>query len=283
MSETIIQLRASEFDEAMEFLNMVFGEHSPHDFARMLPTIYRPTDEHMTHNHAIRVDGRICAIVGMFPIAWQVGGARLRVAGIGGVSVRPDSRRLGYMRALMEHCVGRMKAEGCHVSWLGGQRQRYLYFGYDKCGSGYRFTLNKSNLRHSFIGRPKVRFEPLTTDQPERLARSKALHDAQPVHVERPLADFHRHLVCWYHVPYAAVDGDGDMVGYLVANAAGDTVTELLARDDGAALEMVHAWTVDHCQAGATFELHPWARRLAQLLGRYCESVSSTSTGNWQV
>ncbi|MFH1572099.1 MAG: hypothetical protein ABIL09_29175, partial [Gemmatimonadota bacterium] len=47
--------------------------------------------------------------------------------------------------------------------------------------------------------------------------------------------------------------------------------------------EMVHAWTVDHCQAGATFELHPWARRLAQLLGRYCESVSSTSTGNWQV
>ncbi len=134
MSLDVVQLAGADFDEAMEFLNGVFGEHRPHDFATLLPSIYQPSDEHMACNHALREDGRIRAVVGLFPIDWQVGDRLLKVGGIGGVSTHPGVRGKGYMGILMRHCVERMKAEGFHLSWLGGQRQRYGYFGYEKCG-----------------------------------------------------------------------------------------------------------------------------------------------------
>lgn len=283
MTQTIVELRGDEFEEGMAFLNMVFGEHRPHDFAGMLPSIYQPTDAHMANNFALRVDGQIQGIVGMFPMTWQVGEAALQVGGIGGVSTHPEARGKGYMRALMDHCVSTMRQRGYPLSWLGGQRQRYQYFGYEKCGKGHHFTLNQSNLRHSFIGPSALRFEPLAEGPPERLARALALHDRQPAHAVRPAADFARYLVSWFHRPWAAIDGDGEMVGYLVADESGGQVPELVAADDAAALEMVKAWTADHCKGSATFEIHPWSLRQVQTLGRYCESMSVSGTGNWQV
>jgi len=283
MTHTVVQLKGSEFDEGMEFLNMVFGAHSPHDFAAMLPSIYQPTDEHMANNYAVREDGQLRAIVGMFPMTWKVGDRALKVAGIGGVSTHPEARGKGHMRTLMDHCVHLMRDQGYHLSWLGGQRQRYLYFGYEKCGSSYGFTLNKSNLRHSFIGPSSLHFEPLADDRADRLERIVSLHDGQVAHAVRPRADFARYLVSWYHRPWVALDGHGEMVGYLVASESGDRVFELVAVDDTMALEMVKAWTANHCEGSATFDVHPWSARLAQLLARYCEQISVSCTGNWQV
>ena len=54
----------------------------------------------------------------------------------------------GYMQQLMAHCVQAAPAEGFHLSWLGGQRQRYGYSGYEKCGVYYRLTLSQTNVRH---------------------------------------------------------------------------------------------------------------------------------------
>ncbi|SVE51359.1 uncharacterized protein METZ01_LOCUS504213, partial [marine metagenome] len=53
MSNAIIQLTANDFEESMDFLNLVFSAYSPHDFANMLPSVYRPTDELMGCNYAI--------------------------------------------------------------------------------------------------------------------------------------------------------------------------------------------------------------------------------------
>jgi len=283
MTNGVVQLKGNEFAEGMEFLNMVFGEHHPHDFAAMLPSIYRPTDDHMACNSAVRIDGAIQGIVGMFPMIWKVGDATLRVGGIGGVSTRPEARGKGHMRALMNHSVKQMRERGYELSWLGGQRQRYQYYGYEKCGNGYHFTINKSNLRHSFADPPPLRLEPLAEDQTERLGRAQNLHDAQPAHAVRAPVDFARYLVSWYHRPWAAIDGDGEMVGYLVANEAGDQVVELAATEDAIALYTVRAWTAGHCKGSVTFEIHPWSVGQAQLLSRYCESQSVSATGNWQV
>ena len=52
------------------------------------------------------------------------------------------------MQQLMVHCVQTAPAEGFHLSWLGGQRQRYGYSGYEKCGVYYRLTLSPTNVRH---------------------------------------------------------------------------------------------------------------------------------------
>ena len=98
MSDEVIQLRGTDFDECMDFLNEVFSEHAPHDFAGMLPSIYQPTDEQMACNYAIRVDGKLAAVVGLFPAQWQVGDQVLKVGGIGGVSTHKRVRGAGYMK-----------------------------------------------------------------------------------------------------------------------------------------------------------------------------------------
>jgi predicted N-acetyltransferase YhbS len=283
VADTILQLTANDFEEAMDFLNFAFNMHDSHNFSEMLPSIYRPTDEHMANNFAIKKDGRIIAIVGMFPITWHVGGVPLRVTGIGGVSTHPDHRGSGLMTALMEHVVSLMKTQGYHLSWLGGQRQRYLYFGYERCGSMSVFTMNKRNIKHTLDGDPGIRFEPLASEAKDWLVKAKALHDAQPIHCHRPLEDFYRHCIGWHHKPFAALDNDGRMVGYLVTNKNSDFLPELLADNDDIAMQMIHAWVAHHCEGSATIDLPPLSRDLVHNLGRYCEQASVRSSGNWQV
>jgi predicted N-acetyltransferase YhbS len=283
MSEEIVQLRAAEFEEAMDFLNLVFGVHRPHDFEHLLPAIYQPTDEWMGCNYAVRQNGRIRGIVGMFPIEWQVGDAVFKVAGIGGVSTHPKSRGAGYMKALMSHCVGLMREQGYHLSYLGGQRQRYQYFGYERCGSVASFALNRANLRHCFDDQPEIRFEPLAREDEARLGQARRLHDAQPVHCRRQPGNFYNHLVNWYNRPQAALDGQGRMVGYLVAGSRGDPVTELVAGDDRTALRLLRGWVAGHSEGETSIGLPAWRTGLSRLLGESCERVSVNSSGNWQI
>ncbi len=282
MSDPIIQLRGEDFEEAMDFLNLVFSAHAPHDFARLLPLLYRPTDQHMSHNYAIRQGGRLRAIVGLFPLRWQVGQKVLRVAGIGGVSTHPNCRGAGLMQCLMQHCVRQMQAEGYPLSWLGGQRQRYGYFGYEKCGVSLSFSLNKSNLKHCFSGEPRLGFAPLGPQEGERLARARALHDAQAAHALRSPEDFHFHCLSWNHRPFVALDQGDRMAGYLVASGKGDYIAELVAESDEAAVEIARSWVAQKDQ-GITLDLSPVASGLARRLGQFCEGVSVRSSGNWQV
>ena len=77
MSERIVQLTAADFEEAMDLLNYTFSySHGPHDFPSLLPKLYRPTDEHMGCNYAIRRDGRLVAAVGVFSLRSGTSAAR---------------------------------------------------------------------------------------------------------------------------------------------------------------------------------------------------------------
>jgi predicted N-acetyltransferase YhbS len=256
MSVEVVQLTGAEFDEAMEFLDGVFGEHRPHDFATLLPSIYQPTDEDMACNHAVREDGVLRAVVGLFPIDWQVGDRTLKVGGIGGVSTHPSVRGKGYMQLLMKHCVEKMREEDYHLSWLGGQRQRYGYFGYEKCGQSLSVELSPVNLQHASPTVPDLRFEPIEAEDADRIATVQRLHDAQPVRCRRKGPEFHRFLRSWYRRPHAAVDAAGALVGYLVATEDGDGVVELVATDDDTAFDLAVAWVAGR-EAAASFDLPP--------------------------
>ena len=285
MAEDIVQLTGAEFDEGLEFLNFVFGEHRPHDFAAMLPSIYRPTDEHMSCNYAIRRDGAIKAIVGLFPLLWHVGDRQLRVSGIGGVSAHPETRGQGLMQRLMKHCVEVMKERGDDASFLGGQRQRYLYFGYEKCGNQLSYTVNRSNIRHCYGEEdPQIRLEPFDRDDDGLIGSAKTLHDGQLIHCERPRADFKHYLVSWHHKPWIALDETDEMVGYMVTDEKGTVALELVATSTDHALRMVRAWVSREGGAGEmTVKTSPIADGLSRELARVCESVVVVPTANWQV
>lgn len=285
MSEEIVQLTAADFEDAMDFLNLVFGAHRPHDFERLLPAAYQPNDESRACNYAVRTDGRIRGIVGMFPLALQVGRTTLKVAGVGGVSTHPRSRGAGYMRALMNHCVRLMREQGYHLSYLGGQRQRYQYFGYERCGQVFHYSLNHPNLRHCFgaAEAPGICFEPLEAMDSERMTAARGQHDAQPIYCLRQPGNFYHHLRSWYNRPHVALDSGGSLVGYLVATASGDRITELVTDDDDTALRLLRAWVTDRTEHEVTIALPAYRAGLARLLGRCCERIGVQPSGNWQV
>jgi len=282
MNDEIVRLGKEDFDEAMDFLALVFSVHAHHDFTTLLPKLYRPTEELMGCNFAIRDNGRIMAIVGLFPMTWQVGEATIKVGGIGGVSTHKKVRGKGYMQRLMKHCVEDMKAAGYGLSYLGGQRQRYGYFGYEKCGMAASYSISGNNLRHAFKEASALRFEPLEADHAERLAQARAMHQEEQVRVLRGADDFHRFLLSWNNRPHVALDNRGTMVGYLVASGSGNAITELGAKDQDTQFEMIRAWTQGQ-DGSVQIKLPPWNYRLGQRLGLYCESNGMNGSGSWQV
>ena len=77
---TIRQLRAADFEEAMEVMNHAFFAGTSKDFRQTLPKLYRATDELMSCHYAAVCDGGIKAVVGLYPLDLCIDGVPLRVA-----------------------------------------------------------------------------------------------------------------------------------------------------------------------------------------------------------
>jgi len=282
MSSQIIQLQAGDYDELIRFLDAVFAEHRPHDFANMLPSIYQPTDEHMRCNYAVRHRGGLAAVVGVFPIDWRVGQVTLKIAGVGGVAVHPDSRGKGYMKLLMNHAVSEMRGAGYDLSYLGGRRQRYAYFGYEVAGLTYSLLYLKDNIRHTFAGRDQALALEPATDNADTIATLKTLHDTQPNHCVRPAESFHRYLRCWHSNPMLACDHDGQVVGYITTDRDNLVVNELVAPDPDTAAQMVRAWAGQATECVKVLLRAP-ACPVLRGLNEFAEMLRIESAGNWQV
>ena len=279
---TITRLTAADFDEAMDFLNLVFSmAHRPHDFARMLPVLYRRTDEHMGCNRAIRENGRLRAVVGVFPMTWSVGSATLRVAGIGGVAVHPADRGSGHMKALMTHAVEQIRADGYQLSWLGGQRQRYQNFGYEIAGTGIQMVLNRRNLKSLPEAPPPVEFERLDPTDAAAVRAANGFQARNLAHTVRTEAGFVLRCASWHNEAWVARNARGEVISYLVASPDGRSVTEAGAADDDTLFGLVCAWA--HARNNVTVELSPFAPGLVSLFGALADGLAVRPSGNWLI
>jgi predicted N-acetyltransferase YhbS len=282
----IERLSSKDFEEAMDFANMVFSmTYGPMDFVRFLPRLYKPTDECMGRNLVVRENGKIRALVGMYPDQVMIGDVRLRLGGIGAVSSHPGDRGKGWMKLLMERQIEAMVQEGTDLSFLVGQRQRYGYFGYEKAGSILECKVTANNLRHFNESRnvEPISFEPLRRDDAAHLSRAKALHDTQPVRCLRSLEEFHLYLLTSYMQPWIALNREGEMVGYLTANSGHDKITELFAEDGDSLAGMLSEWLTRHMAPEVTISIPTWNREAARLIGSLAEDIRLTNTGNWRI
>ena len=58
MPNEIVRLQSTDFEEALDVLNISFGMQHPRDFEKLLPALYQNTQEHMSWNWALREDDR---------------------------------------------------------------------------------------------------------------------------------------------------------------------------------------------------------------------------------
>lgn len=289
MTEEIVRLTEEDYEEAVDFINYVFSyAHNPHDFPAILPKLYAPGSGAMPHHFAIRKNGRIRAMVGAFPLTLQAGSRRLKVAGIGSVSSHPYAQGAGYMRTLMNEVLRHLHAEGFHLSVLGGERRRYLNFGYEKAGTALECNVTKKSAS---IGLPVgvaqdgsqdsrsglqggLRFERIGEGDVQRIAEAKRLHDRQLIHAERAEEQFYHCAKTWKRELWAMLRGDGRMAGYLVATEKRDRVSEFVVESPDLLTEAIRGWTADQPNKSVTFIVPPWDAALARSAVPISESVS---------
>ncbi len=283
MSEQITRLRANDFEEAIDLLNLVFSAHRPHDFERLLPKLYQPTDESMGRHLAVKRDGRIRAIVGVYPIELNIGNTPLTIAGIGGVSVHPRDRGRGYMKRLMEAALEQIHDESYEISWLSGQRQRYGYFGYEVCGTAWEFSVSDANVRHSYRSVPELTFEKVTSSDDERIAAVVRWHDDHAVHCTRRPEAFFDVAVSWHHELFVAFDTEGRAVGYVIADPSSGMVLEARGESEATTRALVPAWVRRHGRGSVSFECAPVPSPLVDELGRVAEGTGIRPVGNWRI
>ncbi len=143
--------KAADRDELLDLLLRAFKTRSPDHlpFDILYPDVFDPTDEAMGHHYIIRENGRITACVGSYPLDLQLGPVKLRVAGIGQVACDVELRRGGRVTALLNHAISHMRDTlGCPLSWLGGRRDFYAKFGWERSGSILLVDIDSQSLKH---------------------------------------------------------------------------------------------------------------------------------------
>ncbi|MAE65861.1 MAG: hypothetical protein CMJ18_16445 [Phycisphaeraceae bacterium] len=283
MSEPITRLATEHYDELIEFLNACFNPPGD-DFPGILPGCYQPDPEKMRCNYAIRRDGRIAAVTGVFPIEWHIGTTTLRIAGIGGVSTAPKWRGQGLMNRLMRHVTHATRTDGYDLSFLGGQRQRYLYHGWERTGTVLKFDITRTNARHFFYGDAPVAvtLEPFDGEA-SVLEAIRPLHEGQLLHCARPGDRLCVQLGHWFNRPLLARDGASRIAGYMVSSADGREIVELVGRDDDTAVQIIRArLSLDDLNA-IEVSLGPEAIGLAHRLAGFAEYTACVALANWRL
>ena len=218
---------SEQFDEYMDFINYVFGFNgNENDFKKLLPKLYREDLNPAGNSYIAMENGKMKAAIGAFPGEVEVCGMKLRHVGIGNVAVHPYSRSKGYMKKLLHMAVDDMVKEGIDFSALGGHRQRYNYFSYEKAGLKYIFGVDSKNIRHVFGDKkPPFQVEEVTKEDKAALDVIEKISSSKSYNSFRKKEELYNILCNWQHKPYIFKDGE-NIIGYCIVG--GDSVTEIL-------------------------------------------------------
>ncbi len=145
-----------EFDELAVFVDTAFGKQDADWFRTYRPQIFRTTPESVACHRIVRDKNGIAGCIGVYPMVFRVGRAKLRVGGVGSVSTRADLRGGGLMSHMLRDTIGALERGGFDISWLGGARFRYGNYGWDHGGRGITFTVCAANIPRYLGDTPKV-------------------------------------------------------------------------------------------------------------------------------
>lgn len=212
------------------FLDEVFfsDDDDGTNFLDLLSKIYKDKYRPAYNNFVVQdEDGNFRSAVGNFYNDMLVGGENIKTCCIGNVAVGKEYRSMGYMKELMQMSVEDMCRNGVDIAYLGGQRQRYGYFGFESAGVRLVYRFNRSNIKHAFGNRPSgLTAEYLQPDDTESLKNIAALNRRYPVIAERDFENLYDILCSWNSKPRVLKE-NGKFVGYFVAREEIEYLSEI--------------------------------------------------------
>ena len=217
-------IKANIKDKAdiIDFINYVFSQNgTPHDFKKLAPKSYADHINDLGAEHyMVKDDGRIKAIVANRIVKMNIYGHTLTVGLIGNVAVHPYSRGNGYMSDLLNMAIEDAKTKDIDILALGGQRQRYGYFGFEPGGYRFCFRLTDSNIRHALteIDVSDIRFSELKAENTDLIDFAYSLYVQRSVHTIRTRESFLDIVHSW-NSRCRIIYKNSQCIGYILDNA----------------------------------------------------------------
>lgn len=219
--------KSEEYEDIIDFINYVFSQDQcPHDFKKLLPKLYADGKNYAGFHYLIKEEEKIRALICAMPLSYRIGKNSLKTCCIGVVSVHPYARSKGYMKKLMSYVMEDMDRQGFQYTFLGGQRQRYEYFGFEPSGIQIGLEVMNVNIRHCFkeLDASPVRIIPL--EEEDFISKAYSLYEKQQIRAIREKEEFYDILCTWQAKPYAVLLNT-EFIGYLSLSQHGG-ITELL-------------------------------------------------------
>ena len=234
--------KLDDLDDIMDFVDFVFSHDSaPHDFMALLPKLYKHEYFMEGIHYLARENGKIKAAAGAYPMKMEFsGGPSLPGRGIGMVSVHPRSRSKGYMKKIMNMALEDMRKEKIVFSCLGGQRQRYEYFGYAPVGSNYFFSVHEANINHT-LGKEwksNLNVKIVNAQDGAILDKIMEIHEAKSVRFYRSRDRLFDILTSWNSMLFAFTEGE-HFKGYFICRPGPRDIVEINLNDPSRLCEAI--------------------------------------------
>lgn len=260
-------------DDIIDFGNYVFSQTNiPHDFKKLLPKAYADGVEGIEQWHFLaKQNGKIRGMIACKPLTMHVLDKTLHYGSVGTVSVHPYSRGEGHMKVLMSLMIADSRAKNYDMLFLGGQRQRYNYFGFEQAGLGVKCLLNATNVRHALknVDASGVTFSELTEERPEEVDYACRLSQTQLLHGERPRGEFLAIMHSWKSC-CKLIRVDGRMAGYMMGDGR-----ELVLEEESLLPRVLKALFEQEPARESLLMLVPvYCTERVHFLARLCEGVS---------
>ncbi|MBR6059996.1 MAG: GNAT family N-acetyltransferase [Victivallales bacterium] len=289
----IEKLTVADFDELLDTMNVCFSHgQEGYSFLDTLPAMWRHDNVVMGRHLAIKDGSRVAAAVGVYPLPTRVAGHNIMFATVGNVATRPEYRKKGYMKTLMTESMEELKRIGADVARLGGLRQRYNRYGFEKAGQSINFTISAKNVRDyydSSLGHereytPMMSFRPIERGDNAALSFAQTAYANALQHTDRgDNQRFYDVTHAWKCTPWLAMFPDGSPAGFLSTYPNSGRVTEHYAYTPAIEYQMLLDFLSFKQLDSVSFSTASWDVELNRIAGRIAESVNVTTADNFKV
>jgi predicted N-acetyltransferase YhbS len=223
--------RGKDADNAalIKFLDEVFFTDDPdkREFLEILPKIYKDQYRPAYNNFVTQENnGEFRAAIGNFCNYLSIGSEDVFACCIGNVAVGKKFRSKGYMIELMNMSIDDMKKREVDMAYLGGQRQRYGYFGFETSGVRYEYSFNRQTIKHTLGNKSSgLKVFELESEDYQSLENIESIYAKNIIKAQRTMDRYYDILCSWRSTPYILVD-NGNFIGYFVLSHDGSGVLE---------------------------------------------------------
>ncbi|MBQ7761177.1 MAG: GNAT family N-acetyltransferase [Clostridia bacterium] len=241
----IKRLKKENYDELISLLNLVFSKQNKciMDFERELPNMCVRDDAHMKKHVGLFVDNKLVSVVGVYPLPTKVLDSEIKFCTVGNVATHPDYEGRGYMSLLLNKAMEIVKEEKYDACRLGGNRARYLRFGFELCGKNYSYYITPNNAKKSLLSSygQNTRIAEILPNDEKSLTFSRKVYHQNKVSTLRNDNDvMYRVMTAWKNTPYLVSKNDVP-IGYFTLTPDKKTVSEAYAIDKKSYLDTVVA------------------------------------------